>query len=275
MRKLNNGLQLLLLCIVTQLSQAAVFHWTDVQGRKHYSDSKQHNATEYSIRRDYSYYAVQKVYDGDTIQLIDGRKIRLLGINTPEVEHSRNEAQVGGDVAKQWLIQQLAGTKVRLEFDQEKQDKYHRYLAHIFTGQGLHINLELVRLGYASLNVFPPNLKYVTELLKTEQTAEALQVGIWKYADYLPKTAIQLTKKNSRGWQRVVGQVESIKYTHKSVYLQLDGQFSIRISKDNLQYFGDLDALKGRQIEARGWVRRYKQGFTMLIRHSSAIKEFE
>jgi endonuclease YncB( thermonuclease family) len=272
MRQFNKGLQLLLLCLLAQLSQATVFQWTDAQGHKHYSDSKRYNATEYTIHRDYSYYAVQKVYDGDTIQLTDGRKIRLLGINTPEVAHSRNEAQAGGDLAKQWLVQQLAGTKVRLEFDQEKQDKYHRYLAHIFTEQGLHINLELVRLGYASLNIFPPNLKYVAKLLEAEQGAEALQVGIWEYADYVPKSAIQLTKKNSSGWQRVVGQVKSIKYTHKNVYLQLDGQFSIRISKDNLQYFANLDALKELQIEARGWVRRYKQGFTMLVRHSSAIK---
>ncbi|BCG63978.1 MAG: micrococcal nuclease [Methyloprofundus sp.] len=274
MRTLTNGLQLLLLCLLSQLSQAAVFQWTDAQGRKHYSDSKQRNATEYTIRRDYSYYAVQKVYDGDTIQLIDGRKIRLLGINTPEVEHSRNEAQAGGDIAKQWLIQQLAGSKVRLEFDQEKQDKYHRYLAHIFTEQGLHINLELVRLGYASLNVFPPNLKYVAELLKAEQTAEALQVGIWKYADYVPKSASQLTKKNSSGWQRVWGRVESVKYTHKNVYLQLEDNFTVRLSNKNSQYFTDLNVLQGQQVEVRGWVRRYRQGYSMLLRHPSAMKTF-
>ncbi len=272
MHKFRHSLILLLFCVILPLSHAAIYQWTDAQGQKHYSDSKQHNATPFNLHQDYSYHGVKKVYDGDTIQLTDGRKIRLLAINTPEVAHARDDAQTGGEVAKKWLIKQLAQTKVRLEFDQEKQDKYHRYLAHIFTEQGVHINLELVRLGYASLNIFPPNLKYVTTLLQAEQAAESQQRGIWAYREYRPKSSAQLTKKNSRGWQRIYGKVLSIKHTRKNVYLQLPDAFSIQINKSHLAYFTKLNELKGQQIEARGWVRRYKQGYSMRVRHTSAIK---
>ncbi|TXL15040.1 hypothetical protein BMR05_04860 [Methylococcaceae bacterium HT4] len=96
---------------------------------------------------DYSFYKVKKVYDGDTVLLNDGRKIRLIGINTPEIEYAKQSGQAGGDVARKWLTQQLLNTTIRLEFDQEKQDKYKRYLAHVFTRQEVHINRELVGSG--------------------------------------------------------------------------------------------------------------------------------
>ncbi len=74
---------------------------------EHYSDIKHPAATELKLTQDYSYYPVQKVYDGDTVLLTDGRKIRLVGINTPEIEHPRQAAQAGGGAALQWLTQQL------------------------------------------------------------------------------------------------------------------------------------------------------------------------
>jgi len=72
---------------------------------------------------------MQGNYDGDTIVLEDGRKIRLLGINTPEVQHKGKMADAGGEDAKTWLINKLRHSKVRLEFYFDKTDKYGRTLA--------------------------------------------------------------------------------------------------------------------------------------------------
>ena len=263
----------LVLLLFTQFSYAAdVYQWTDAQGRRHYSDKKHENATAYKLIESFSYHKVRKVYDGDTILLTDGRKIRLLGINTPEIEHSNQVAQAGGDAARKWLTQQLLGTKIRLEFDQQKRDKYKRYLAHIFTQQDVHINRELVRLGFASTNVFPPNVKYVAELHTAEQAAEAKHLGIWGYPDYQTKLTGELSKKNKQGWQRIAGTVSGIKNTRKNSYLKLADNFDVRIKKEHLQYFSDLELLIGRKIEVRGWVNRYKNGFSMLVKHPSAIK---
>jgi len=263
----------LALLLFTQCLYAIeVFQWTDAQGQHHYSDKKQENATVYKLTESYSYYKVKKVYDGDTILLTDGRKIRLLGINTPEIEHSNQTAQAGGNAARKWLTQQLLGTKIRLEFDQEKRDKYKRHLAHIFTEQGIHINRELVRLGFASTSIFPPNLKYVTDFLVVEQTAEAKHLGIWGSAAYQTKLTSELNKKNKQGWQRIVGQVTEIKQTRKSSYLKLTHHFDVRIKKEHRQYFENLELLKGKKLEVRGWVHKYKKGFSMLVKHSGAIK---
>ncbi len=254
---------------------AEVYQWIDAQGHRHYSDKKQANATPLKLTRSFSYHRVKKVYDGDTIRLSDGRKIRLLGINTPEIEHSGQAAQAGGDSATKWLTQQLLGTKVRLEFDHEKRDKYKRHLAHIFTQQDVHINYELVRRGFASTNVFPPNLKYVTQLHAAEQAAEAENIGIWRYPDYQTKLTGELNKSNKQGWQRIVGRIIGIKNTRKSSYLKLSGHFDVRIKKEHHQYFANLSLLKGKKVEVRGWVHKYKNGFSMLLKHPSAIKILE
>lgn len=92
-----------------------------------------------------------------------------------------------------------------------KKDKYKRHLAHLFTEQGLHLNLELVRLGYASTSIYPPNVKYVTALLAAEQAAEAGDLGIWQYTEYTPKLTSELSSANKQGWQRIVGRVTGIK----------------------------------------------------------------
>ncbi|MCF7972032.1 MAG: thermonuclease family protein, partial [Methylococcaceae bacterium] len=213
------------------------------------------------------------IYDGDTVQLADGRKIRLLGINTPEIEHPNQVEQAGGVAAKEWLTEALKGKKIRLEFDQEQRDKYQRYLAHIFTEQGVHINRELVLFGFASVTVFPPNLKYVPQLVAAEREAEASKLGIWAYSEYSVKSVQQLTKKNKRGWQRVSGTVAAIKVTAKNVYLKFAENFEVGIKKEHLGYFNDLNALKGRKIEVRGWVNRHKNSYMMWIKHSSALRE--
>ncbi|NOQ65022.1 MAG: DUF4124 domain-containing protein [Methyloprofundus sp.] len=262
----------ILLHSVLHICTAEVYQWTDAQGKQHYSDKSNAQAKPYKLAKSESFHLVKKVYDGDTVLLADGRKIRLLGINTPEVEHRNKTAQVGGDAARKWLTQKILGTKVRLEFDQQKRDKYKRYLAHIFTEQKVHINAELVRLGFASTNVFPPNLKYVAALQAAEQVAESQYLGIWGYPAYQTKLASELNNKNRRGWQRIIGTVTHIKQTRKNTYLEISTHFNIRIHQKHRLYFDNADSLLGKKVEVRGWVHKYKKGYSMPLKHSSALK---
>ncbi|MGZ4981330.1 MAG: thermonuclease family protein [Methylobacter sp.] len=122
----------LLLCLPGWVN-AEIYQWQDAQGSKHFSDRPVADAKIVDIKPGYGFYTVKTVYDGDTVVLEDGRKIRLLGINTPEVQHRGKLADAGGDEAKQWLTDKLKNTKVRLEAGVEKTDKYGRTLAHLFT----------------------------------------------------------------------------------------------------------------------------------------------
>ncbi len=269
---ISSYMLLLLLLLFAPLSaQADIFQWKDSKGNTHYSDQPHQGAKALQINPGYGFVQVKKVYDGDTILLSNGNKVRLLGINTPEVEGRYKLAEAGGEAAKKWLKNTLLNQKVRLEKDVEKHDKYSRLLAHIFTANKQHINLELVKNGLASVNIHPPNLKYSDELLQAQQQAEIAHLGIWNQREYAPKQFNEINRSNYKGWHRIKGRVKAITQTRKYIRLALSDSFSLKISKQSLDLFSDLDSYLDTQIEVRGWINKQKKRYTMFIRHPSQI----
>jgi len=260
------------LCIIPAFSCADVFYWEDEQGKKHFSDRKHKDAVKFSIIPTESYYQIKKIYDGDTILLENGTKLRLLGINTPEVSKRDKIADEGGEEAKQWLIEKLTGAKIKLRYDLERKDKYGRVLAHVFTKNNEHINLQLVSNGLAIANIWPPNLKYADKLIAAQQQAESQKLGLWKMSAYAVKNVNDFDSKKHKGWQRIRGTVIRIKQARKYDYLYFSPQFALKIARNSENLFGDLNDYLGKTIEARGWVRKNKQNYHLLIRHPSAIK---
>lgn len=134
---------------------------------------------------DRSEYFVKSVIDGDTIELANGKKVRYIGINTPETMK-----KVGGEwvfdpeplaiTAKEFNRNLVYDRKVRLEFDEEKEDKYSRWLAYVWVDEKM-INAELLKEGYATLYTFPPNVKHFSTLLEAEREALYTRRGLWKF----------------------------------------------------------------------------------------------
>lgn len=115
---------------------------------------------------------VNKVYDGDTVLLSDGRKIRYLGINTPEWQEPFYLK------AKQLNESLVMGKDVRLEFDEERIDKYGRLLAYVYVGEQM-VNAKLIEAGLAHAFFIPPDRKHNTLLLKLQADAMERKLGIW------------------------------------------------------------------------------------------------
>lgn len=263
---------ILLLCIFVSFNvEAEIFYWLDAKGNKNYSDRRHQGAETFQINPGYSFYQVKKVYDGDTVLLANGQKVRLLGINTPEVEGRNKTAQAGGEEAKRWLTAQLKNQKVRLETGLEKKDKYGRLLAHLFTEDKQHINFELVKNGLATVNMHPPNLKYSDALLKAQRKAEKSVIGIWKNEHYQPKQVININRSSLKGWQRVIGQIQSVHHSRKYSYLNFSDTFGLKIDHKSMTLFPDLESYIGKNIEARGWINKTKKRYSMLVRHPSAL----
>jgi micrococcal nuclease len=86
---------------------------------------------------------VAKVVDGDTIELSDGRRVRYIGINTPERDQPYYKE------ATEANRQLVAGQEVQLELDQDTFDQYGRTLAYVWV-EGRMANLEIVSRGYAN-----------------------------------------------------------------------------------------------------------------------------
>ena len=271
-RKISPVLIGLFFVIASVPVAAAIYQWQDAQGKQHFSDAPQQGARQLKFSTQYSYYRVKQVFDGDTVQLDDKRKVRLLSVNTPEVEGRNKREEAGGVEAKKWLINKLLGQKVRLEVSGEKKDKYGRTLAHLFTEDGEHINVQLVRLGLASVNIYPKNLLYSKEMVVAGQLAEIEQLGIWKRPEYAVKMVDELTKDKVKGWQRVQGVVKSIREARKYVYLVFSDHFTARIERKWLLLFPNIDGYKGQNLEVRGWINRRKDRFSLLIRHPSVIR---
>lgn len=261
-----------LLVVYLPSVQSEVYKWHDAQGRQHYSDRTNDNAKILPVATAASYYVVKKVFDGDTILLSNGQKVRLLGVNTPEVAGRNKNAEPGGEEAKVWLKTWLEHKKVSLEFDVEKQDKYQRTLAYVFTKDKRHVNMELVRQGLATVNIYPPNLKYVQQLLAAQHEAERKGLGIWCDPNYAPQSFDRLNELNYKGWKRITGRVSVLRKTRKYSYLQFSPHVSLRIENATLDLFPNLQRYIDRNIEARGWVSKSNGRFVMHIRHPAELQ---
>jgi micrococcal nuclease len=257
---------------LSSLTHAEIYQWQDTKGGKHFSDRFYPDAKVIAIKPGYGFYTVKTVYDGDTVVLEDGRKIRFLGINAPEVQHRNKNADAGGEEAKNWLINKLKNTRVRLVADSEKKDKYGRTLAYLFTEKKDHLNLQLVEAGLAEVSIYPPNLLYVNELVAAEDRAEKAGLGIWRRPEYAVMPVSSLSDAGHPGWTRLTGKVIAIRTTRKSVYLEFSDRFEARIEHKGLPLFPDINDYQGKTVEVRGWLNKNKSRFSMLIRHPSAVK---
>lgn len=121
---------------------------------------------------------VKRVVDGDTIELTDGRKIRYIGINTPETVDPRRPVGCFGHEASLANQELVNGKEVRLEKDVSETDKYNRLLRYVFVGD-LMVNEELVKKGYATVETVPPDVKYADKFLIAARNAKNSNVGLW------------------------------------------------------------------------------------------------
>ena len=124
--------------------------------------------------------SVKRVVDGDTIQLSNGEKVRLIGVDTPELHHPNKPVQYFAEEAYQFVKKLIEGQEVRLEYDWERKDKYGRTLAYVYrTSDGLFLNAEIIKQGYGfAYTKFP--FKKLDEFRKLEQEAREKQLGLWK-----------------------------------------------------------------------------------------------
>ena len=125
------------------------------------------------------WFSVKWISDGDTIVLNDGRHVRYIGINSPEIAHDNHKAEPFGYEAKKYNQSLLRSQKVRLEFDKEKHDRYGRLLAYIFLSDGTLVNKKMIEKGYAYVLYLRPNVKYAGVLLKAQRDAMSAKQGMW------------------------------------------------------------------------------------------------
>ena len=126
---------------------------------------------------------VRRVIDGDTIELNDGRLVRYIGIDTPELRRRHGGVWVidpdpYAKEARDANDRLVAGKTVTLEYDAETHDRYGRLLAYVYV-DGRMVNEALLAGGYAHLLTIPPDTKYVGRFRRLATDARAAKRGLW------------------------------------------------------------------------------------------------
>jgi micrococcal nuclease len=183
--------KVIILLLIGLLALTSYIFSSDLDPRFH---SKEEVKWEIPFGRnsDYANILITRAVDGDTLILENNERVRLIGIDNPEMHESnklnRDAQRSGQDVA---AIKQLGrqayeftknlveGKRVRLEFDVERYDKYKRILAYVYLEDGTFVNARIVAEGYASLMTYPPNVKYADLFVKLYREARQNRRGLW------------------------------------------------------------------------------------------------
>ncbi|HEY5734061.1 MAG TPA: thermonuclease family protein [Gammaproteobacteria bacterium] len=224
---------------------------------------------------------VRHVHDGDSLKLADQRKIRLIGINTPELARDDQPEQAFAQAARMRLDDEIkrANNRVGLVYDAKLKDRYGRTLAHLFLQDGTNITELLLRQGLGSLVAISPNLKYNECYVNAQQHARKNELNLWRKGN---TRIIDVDKSSSltRGFQHVRGTVTNVGRRGRNTWLDLGDALSIQIADNDLEYFKldrlwPLSHLQGRIIEVSGWIYTIRGQYRLRIHHPSVFHALE
>ncbi|MYL07857.1 MAG: hypothetical protein F4012_13930, partial [Gemmatimonadales bacterium] len=115
------------------------------------------------------------VIDGDSVRCADGREIRILSIDAPEMA----QEPWGARAREELLRVAPVNTALEVEYDAVRVDTFDRDLAYLFLPGGEMLNEHMVASGYALAFIIPPNRRYEDRILAAEAAASAAGSGLW------------------------------------------------------------------------------------------------
>jgi len=231
------------------------------------------------------FVTVTQVIDGDTVEIQGGERIRLLGIDTPEGKRIRKSgggkrlvpAQPFFIEAKRLLRELVAKKRVKIVVGEESVGYYGRTLAHLYLPDGVDVQRELLRRGYAMVTAYPPNISHLRVYGGIE--AEACRAGRGLWAD--PHFKLQNLADGAEirsGMGRVAGTVTAVARRNNDVRVTLDGRLTLLIYRGAWRKFWpgqQADDLTGRRLIARGRIKAAGKQHILRIRHPFMLRARE
>ncbi|MCY1399332.1 Staphylococcal nuclease-like [compost metagenome] len=193
---------------------------------------------------------VARVVDGDTLKLADGRSVRLIGVNAPELAHHGRSAEPFAEQARRRLEQLVSasGGEVGLVPGRQGKDRYGRILAHAFDRSGSNLEAQLLGDGLGYLVAVAPNTDLTACQQQAEREARGAGRGLWKNPPVQDAAALKQS-----GFAVVRGRVAEVQRNRGGLWIELDGPLVLRVEPKLVSRFAGGD-LRGRIVEARGWV---------------------
>lgn len=216
---------------------------------------------------DYSQIKVIEVIDGDTVRLANGKLLRYIGIDTPELTIRKNKTfysdpQPFSQQAKEFNEKLVENKFITIEFDVEKFDRYGRILGYCFVGDTF-VNAKLLEEGFAVLYTYPSNVKYADLFLGLQKQARRQKRGLWGAYDVIDSGRAAEFINQIR---TVTGLVLDSYQSKSCVYLNFGRDyktdFTVVIFNNCLKFFeqnniNPREYYKGKHIEVTGRIKEY------------------
>jgi micrococcal nuclease len=219
---------------------------------------------------------VSAVYDGDTIKVRfkSGlqKKVRLIGIDAPEIDDEREDVQFLAFMAKRFAFFHLYQEEVKLSYDWQLEDEYGRLLAYVWTKEGL-FNDFILREGFASAYLkFPFKKDYQKRFKESEESAQENRKGFWRTGNFP-----QLKPQEARDY---LGELISVQFQCTSLeskrqFLFLNSSqkiFSALIPQKNLSLFLDWKNYLNRNLIVTGFLEEYRSQSQIMVFLPSQVK---
>ncbi|TVQ71828.1 MAG: hypothetical protein EA373_03830 [Oceanospirillales bacterium] len=201
--------------------------------------------------------SVKRVIDADTVELSTGQRVRLIGVDAPELGYRGQADEPFAREGKQALEQKLRshGHQIWVQLGEDPKDRYDRLLADLFFTDGRSVQGWLLEQGWVMQVFIAPNLRYADCLYSYEQKARQESRGIWSLPEYEPGIASTSVPSTTKGAVIITGKVERIGRSQANIWLNLDGGVAIQIPRRSLENFSqDIDKLEGKSVRVRGWI---------------------
>lgn len=233
--------------------------WRNViDGQVEYSDRFSHGAEPYPHPLPPILRTVRQVIDGDTVRLTTGQRVRLAGLNAPELHDRRRPAEPGAREARQFLQRMVESHTVRLRLEQPPRDRYGRIRAHLLLDDGRNVNETLLANGHAHLDLRETVPQYLNQYQAAENRARTREIGIWRLPEYQPMPGHQAIGQ-IHGYRFFRDRIESRSRCGAGLCILLAGGLELRIeTADHRRRFPDrllARLIAGREVLVRGWVR--------------------
>lgn len=200
-----------------------------------------------------TYAQVERVVDGDSLRLKDGRSVRLIGLNAPETGKKGQPDEPFAEAARKRLLALVSQSdgRVGLLMGQQPKDRYGRTLAHVFGANGSNFEAQLLADGLGFQVALAPNVELLACQQAAEQRARMGRLGLWRQSPVLAPQQISRS-----GFALLSAKVTRVQRNRGGLWLDLEGGAVVRIAPESLHNFDQtaLNRLQGQQVEVRGWV---------------------
>ena len=226
---------------------------------------------------------VRHALDGDSLALADGRQVRLIGVNTPEINPSSDKRRPAtpqplAREAQRFVAARANGQTVTLRFETERTDRYQRLLAHVTLADGTRLEEALLRAGLGWMVAIPPNVSELARLQAAEAEARTARRGVWEKTEYRPVAAERLTTKDA-GFLILTGTVRSFRQSSHAYYFELTPRVSLLVPRAEWKRYFAAPAgpyatpqtLIGLKIVARGWANTYDGKLRLRLTHPAML----